>query len=156
MRISLTTACLVLLFLSLQTQSAYSQIKCSCENAGDTVCPTAEIKCPDGCTAICAANNACYLSCRTNMFDQRLTLKFQKKTGEQMASVLSKETGMTIRFEIYPDPMTGKPPIRKPLYDFRLNNSDMWPALVFRDERGTVVGESDCAAQHSAEDNACH
>jgi len=72
------------------------------------------------------------------MFDQRLTLKFQKKTGEQMASVLSKETGMTIRFEIYPDPMTGKPPTRKPLYDFRLNNSDIWPALVFLDERGTV------------------
>jgi len=138
MRISLTAACLVLLFLSILTQSAYTQVRCSCENAGDTVCPKGEITCPDGCTAICAANNACYLSCRTNMFEQRLTLKFQKKTGEQMASVLSNETGMTIQFDLYPDPKTGKPRTRKPLYDFKLTNSDIWPALVFLDKRGTV------------------
>jgi hypothetical protein len=72
------------------------------------------------------------------MFEQRLTLTFQKKTGEQMASVLSKETGMTIQFDLYPDPKTGKPRTHKPLYDFKLTNSDIWPALVFLDKRGTV------------------
>jgi hypothetical protein len=72
------------------------------------------------------------------MFDQHLTLKFENKTGDQMAAVLSKASGMNIQFELYPDPVTGKPKTVKPVYDFTLTNSDIWPALAFLDKRGTV------------------
>ena len=132
MRISLTTACLIVLFLSIHTQSAYSQTSCSCQNAGDKVCNKGAITCPDGCIAICSANHACYFSCRTNMLDDtRLNLKFQKKEGQQIASALSKETGKTIDFAPYRENA-------RRLYNFELKDSDIWPALVFLDKRGTV------------------
>ena len=132
MRISLTTACVVVLFLSIHTQSAYSQVTCSCENAGDKVCAKGAITCPDGCIAICSRNNACYFSCSTDMLHKRVTIKVVQQDGVQMATVLSKETGKNIQF--VPDRKNvGK------LYDYELTNSDIWPALEFLDRRGTVT-----------------
>lgn len=132
MRISLTTACLVVLFLSIPTQSAYSQVTCSCENAGDKVCTKGKITCPNGCTAICSPNNACYFSCSTDMLDKRVNIKIVRQDGLQMAAELSRETGMNIQF--VPDRKNvGK------LYDYKLTNSDIWPALEFLDKRGTVT-----------------
>lgn len=131
MRIALTTACLVVLFLSIHTQSAYSQVTCSCEKAGDKVCAKGEITCPDGCTAICSTNNACYFSCSTDMLDKRVKVKIMQQDGQHMASVLSKETGKNIEF--VPDRNNiGK------LYTYELKDSDIWPALEFLDRRGTV------------------
>ncbi len=65
------------------------------------------------------------------MLDKRVSIKFRKKDGQQMAAVLAKETGKTIDFVPYPQ-TAGK------LYNFELKNSDIWPALVFLDKRGTV------------------
>lgn len=133
MRIALTTACLVLLFLTINTQSAYGQTTCACENSPkDKVCPKAEISCPDGCMAICSPNNACYVSCRTDMLDdRRWTKTFVQKSGQQIAAELSKLTGDNIQFALYP----GKP---NKLYNLKLKNSDIWHALTFLDKRGTV------------------
>lgn len=133
MRIALTTACLALLFLSLNTQSAYSQVSCACENAKkDEVCTKAEISCPDGCTVICSPNHACYASCRTDMLDdRRLNKKFARKSGQHIVAELSKETGDDIQFAPYPENANK-------LYNFELKDSDIWPALTFLDKRGVV------------------
>lgn len=132
MKIPLTTACLVVLFLSIHTQSAYSQVTCSCENAGDKVCAKGKVTCPSGCTAICSPNNACYFSCSTDMLHKRVNIKIVRQDGLHMAAELSRETGMNIQF--VPDRKNvGK------LYDYELTNSDIWPALEFLDRRGTVT-----------------
>ncbi len=66
------------------------------------------------------------------MLDTRLTIRFVKNNGQQIASVLSTKTGKTIVFVPYPRTATR-------LYNLELKNSDIWPALVFLDKRGTVT-----------------
>lgn len=65
------------------------------------------------------------------MLDTRLTIKFVQKDGQHIASELSKRIGKNIQFVPYSR-------TAKQLYDFELNNSDIWPALTFLDKRGTV------------------
>lgn len=131
MRIPLTVVCYALLLLIGMIQPARGQqITCSCENVPDKSCQ-GTIYCPDGCTAICAAKDTCYLSCRTDMFKSRFNLKFERKSGPQIASVLASKLGKPIEFVPYSR-------TANKLYNFELKNSDIWPALEFLDKRGTV------------------
>ena len=63
--------------------------------------------------------------------DKRLNQKFVRKSGQQMAAELSKETGEDIQFV----PYRGN---ANKLYNFELKDSDIWPALTFLDKRGVV------------------
>lgn len=58
-------------------------------------------------------------------------MKFVKKTGEEIAAALSAKTGMRIQFTPYPRNVGRK-------YDLELKNDDLYNALNWLSNRGTV------------------
>src|SRR5947209_1967298 len=100
MKLSLTV---VVLFLSLFIVPVASgqKVTCSCEKAPDNTCH-GNIICTGGCTSVCGVKDECYLSCRSDLVYVRITIKFVKSTGEEIATMLSDRSHKRIQFTPYP------------------------------------------------------
>ena len=130
MKISLTVVALLLL-LWIGVQVAVGQRgTCSCEKVPDDSCHGI-VTCPGGCTALCGSNDACYLSCRSDLLHTRISEKFVKKEGGEIASVLSDRTHKKIEFTPYPRNLHAR-------YDLEIKDDDIWNALNFLYKRGNV------------------
>jgi hypothetical protein len=80
---------------------------------------------------LCGPRDACYLSCRSNTFQSRITAKFAQKTGQEIAAELSAQSHQRIEFT--PDPRQAKAK-----YDLVLKNDDLFNALKYLYGRGKV------------------
>jgi hypothetical protein len=132
MKLSLTVAAF---FLSLGILTSAStvlgqQISCSCKIATDNTCH-GEIKCPGGCTAICGIKEECYLACRSDLVYVRVSVKFEKATGEEIATTLSDRTHRKIQFKPYPRNANKR-------YTLEIKGDDIWHALAVLDKLGNV------------------
>jgi hypothetical protein len=129
MRSHLTIAAL---FLVLSTAPAVlgQKTTCSCEKAPNSTCH-GFVTCLDGCTALCGSGDTCYLSCRKDLLNTRITVKFVKKEGQEIASVLSELTHARIEFVPYPRNLHAR-------YDLEIKADDIWNACNFLNERGDV------------------
>lgn len=131
MRICVNIASMVLLLATAATMVSAQKITCSCEYVkGKDKC-TPKTTCSDGCTAVCGPRGACGSYCRRKVYDERITVSFVKKTGEQIASELSALTRQRIEFE----PYRGNKGVR---YDVDMKNDDIFNVLNFLNKRGTV------------------
>lgn len=125
------TVVALLLFLLTGVQVGVGQrVTCSCEKVPDNSCHGV-VTCPGGCTALCGSNDACYLSCRSDLLHTRISEKFVKKEGGEIASVLSDRTHKKIEFTPYPRNLHAQ-------YDLEINDDDIWNALNFLYKRGNV------------------
>jgi hypothetical protein len=129
MKICLTLAS-ILLCSSFLCSRAIGQVTCACENVSKSTCH-GSIKCPEGCTALCAAGDVCYLSCKNDMVGKRLNLKFVNQDGMSIATKLSEETQKTITFTPYPKRQNER-------YTYELKNQSMWTLLNYLNKRGSV------------------
>jgi hypothetical protein len=129
MKLLLTIAPL-LFILSTAAPVTLSQKSCSCEKAPNSTCHGI-VTCPDGCTALCGSGDSCYLSCRKDLLNTRITVRFVKKEGQEIASVLSERTRTRIEFVPYPRNLHAR-------YDLELKDDDIWNACNFLNERGNV------------------
>ena len=130
MRICVNTASLVLLLVVTATMVSAQKVTCSCEyGKGKEKCSPKTVS-SDGCTAVCGPRGACGSYTRREVYDDRFTVSFVKKTGEQIASELSALTHQGIEFE----PYRGKG-VR---YDVDMKNDDIFNILNFLSKRGTV------------------
>jgi hypothetical protein len=129
MIISRMLVIVLLVFLS-SLAALGQQVSCSCDSAPGRTCHGV-VKCPDGCTSLCGPGDACYLSCRSNTVEPRITTKFVKQTGQEIAGQLSSQTHQ--RIEFIPDRRN-----QTALYDLELNNDDLFNALKYLYKRGKV------------------
>jgi hypothetical protein len=131
MRICVNIATLLLLLVTAVTMVSAQKITCSCEYAkGKDKCNAKTVS-SDGCTAVCGPHGACGSYTRRNVYDDRFTVSFVKKTGEQIASELSALTRQRIEFE----PSRGNKGVR---YDVDMKNDDIFNVLNFLNKRGNV------------------
>jgi len=125
----------VVLFLALigitAPASGQKKISCACEAAPGRTCH-GSVSCPDGCTSLCGAGDTCYMSCWSNGFEPRITIKFVKKTGQEIASLLSAKTHKRIVFIPDPRNATAK-------YDLELKDDDVFNVLNYLFKRGRVI-----------------
>lgn len=120
-----------LLILSSAAPVASGQkTTCSCEKAPNNTCH-GTVTCPDGCTALCGSGDTCYLSCRKDLLNTRITVKFVRKEGQEIASVLSERTHTRIEFVPYPRNVNAR-------YDLELKDDDIWNACNFLNKRGNI------------------
>jgi hypothetical protein len=120
----------LLLLLTTFPPVALGQKECSC-NAPDNSC-SAAVLCRDGGAAICSSKNACHASCAGSNPDKifrRISLKIEKKTGDQVAAELSRQSDRHIIFA---------PKRRTDLFTFELINQPLWTILDFLNGRGQV------------------
>ncbi len=129
MIISRMLVIVLLVFLS-SLAAIGQQVSCSCDSAPGRTCHGA-VRCPDGCTSLCGPGDACFLSCRSNTVESRITAKFAKQTGQEIAAQLSAQTRQ--RIEFIPDTRN-----RTARYDLELNNDDLFNALKYLYKRGKV------------------
>jgi hypothetical protein len=119
------------LFVFLACLPAFGQqVSCSCDPAPGRTC-NAVVKCPDGCTSLCGPGDACYVSCRSNTFQSRITARFTQKTGQEIAAELALQSHQRIQFT--PDTRQAKAK-----YDLVLKNDDLFNALKYLYRRGKV------------------
>lgn len=131
MRICVNIASLVLLLVTAATIVSAQKVTCSCEYAKDKDKCNAKTTSSDGCTAVCGPHGACGSYTRREVYDDRFTVSFMKKTGEQIASELSALTHQGIEFE----PFRGNKGVR---YDVDIKSDDIFNVLNFLSKRGTV------------------
>ena len=132
MKKALLFTCLLIISLVAFENSSFAQKKiCACKGVEGSTC-TAEVKCTNGCSAICGRKDTCYVSCSARVYPQNLSLDFVKQTAAEMAATLAKQTRMRLRFT--PNERT-----KNDKYDYKLINSDVWKLLEFLDEHGTLV-----------------
>jgi len=135
MRVPITLAALLLVFVTVVlVVSAQSgqKMTCRCEKKNPDSCGVS-VTCSDGCTGLCGSGvNQCYTSCRKGCFAQRFTIKFVKKTGQEIASELSLRSHQRIKF---------KPYLRQngEQYDLDIQNDDLFNALNFLNKVGNVT-----------------
>jgi len=131
MRICVNIASLVLLLVTAITMVSAQKVTCSCEyGKGKEKCNPKTIS-SDGCTAVCGPHGACGSYTRREVYDDRFTVSFVKKTGGQIASELSTLTHQGIEFE----PYRGNKEVR---YDVDMKNDDIFNILNFLSKHGTV------------------
>lgn len=94
------------------------RVSCSCDPAPGRTCK-AVVTCPDGCTSLCGTGDSCYVSCRTDAFEPRVTMTFVGKTGEEIAASLSAKIRKRIQFTPFPKNKDRK-------YDLNLKNDDLF------------------------------
>lgn len=132
MKLLLTIALLLLSLNTLTPVVLGQKVTCSCEKLPGKCGST--VTCSDGCTSFCGAGNTCYVSCRKEGFEPRITIRIVKKTGQEIASVLSAQTRQRIEFVPYK--------IKKykgvQYYDLEMKNDDIFNALSFLAKRGVV------------------
>lgn len=117
-----------MMFLGAST--GFAQTTCSCEKSPNSTCH-GRVTCPDGCSALCGSGDTCYLSCRKGILTARVTAKFVKKEGQDIAAVLASLTRQRIQFTPHPR-NEGK------RYDLDIKNDDLWNVCDFLNKRGTV------------------
>jgi hypothetical protein len=129
MKICLSLAS-ILLCSSFLCSQVIGQVTCACENVSKSTC-RGSIRCPEGCTSLCAAGDVCYLSCKNDMVGKRLNLTFVDKDGKSIAAKLSEETQKTITFTPYPKRKNER-------YTYELKNQSMWTLLNYLNRRGSI------------------
>jgi hypothetical protein len=103
MRAFLNIASLIVFLATTATFVSGQKLTCACEygkkDGKDHCQPTTS--CDDGCTAVCGPGGSCGSYCRRGPYEQHLTVTFEKKTGQQIASELSALTHQKIQFDAY-------------------------------------------------------
>ncbi len=130
MKLPLTLAAL-LLSLTTFAPTASAQKKCSCD-APDGSCKAA-VTCRHAGAAICGSKSACYAACGGVEADNsaaRISVKFRKKTGDEVAAELKRHSGRNIVFI---------PRRKKDRFTFELDNHPVWHALSLLSRRGKVL-----------------
>jgi hypothetical protein len=131
MRSPLTIANLLLVLAAAVTVVPGQKVTCSCDKiSGYRDCAT-NVTCSDGCTNLCGSGDKCYASCTKGVFDQRYTIAFVKKTGQEIASEMSTVTHQKIEFVPYRRN-------RGEQYDLNLKNDDLFNVLNYLNKRGNV------------------
>src|SRR5690242_6275356 len=127
MRTSLNIASIIMTLATTATVVSRQKLSCACEyqsskDSKDHCHPT--VSCDDGCTAICGPGGNCSSACRRGPYEQHLTITFEKKTGQQIASELSTLTHQKIQF----DPSRKYRALK---YDVAMRNDNMFNVLNF-------------------------
>lgn len=103
---------------------------CSCA-APDNKCSVKEIRCPHGCTAVCAPGEACFTSCRNIKKDReraRVSIKIKRAhSAQEIEKNLSRASKKRIKFIPRVEGLS-----------FQLDNGPLWDALVFLNLNGKV------------------
>lgn len=135
MRVPITLAALLLVFFTVvpvASAQSVQRMTCRCEKKNPDSCGVT-VTCSDGCTGLCGSGvNQCYTSCRKGCFAQRFTIKFVKKTGQEIASELSLRSHQRIKFKPYRR-QSGEQ------YDLDIQDDDLFNALNFLNKVGTVT-----------------
>lgn len=123
-------ATLLILVVGFAAQCLGQKVSCSCESAPGRTC-RGIVNCPDGCTSLCGTGDNCYLACRTDYFEPRVTFKVSEKTAQEIAALLSSK--IRKRIEFIPD-------MRKQTERFNLDvkNDDVFNVLNFLYKKGRV------------------
>src|SRR6267142_1062080 len=106
------------------------KIKCSCERIPDSTC-RGTVTCSDGCSAICGSGDTCQLSCRNDVFYERISVKFVKKKGEELAALLSERIHRRVLFVPYPRTARAR-------YTLEIKDDYIWNALRLLNKRGNL------------------
>lgn len=131
MNTPLKFAAICLLALSSAVIPVFGQKRtCSCDAAPGRTCH-GTVTCPDGCTSLCGAGDTCYLSCWSDGFQPRITIKFVEKTGQEIAALLSAK--IRKRIEFIPNPRNANA-----TYDLELKDDDLFNVLNYLYKRGKV------------------
>ena len=129
MKLFLTVPFLLLLFNAVSTVGFGQQTTCNCERTANSSRPSS-VTCTSGCSTFRAKNN-CVMSCRSGLIDTPLTLTLLKKTGKEIASILSGHTQKRIEFRPYTRNTRDR-------YDLEIKGDDIWNVLEFLDKFGNV------------------
>lgn len=123
----------LLALLSFSALPVFGQkLVCRCEKEAGRPCATF-VSCSDGCTTLCGpGKKGCNSACRKEGTEKQFTLKLENKTGKQIVSELSTESGLNIVFKAHPSYMNQR-------YDLDVKNDDVFNALNFLSKRGTIT-----------------
>lgn len=108
-----------------------AQKTCECK-APDGSC-NGRVSCPSGCTALCGSKDACYVACGRVETDQsyaRMTIKINDDSSDEVAAVLSQQTGRNIKFF---------PRNKADRYTFQIENDQIRKAFKYLAKRGRVT-----------------